>query len=107
MIVAQSKLLTTLVHEVEDELCVFSIFPRKDLLALEDGGVQLASAVGREAVLHDALDVLATEHLARAIVACTLDDIAPPREIGAAVVVFAMSLSSRLHIETADAPSPF
>ena len=72
MVVAQRELLPTLVLEIEDELRILAVLAREDVLALEYGRVELAAAVEHEALAHDALDVLAAEHLARAVVARSL-----------------------------------
>ena len=72
VIVSQSKLLATLIHEIEDELLVLAVFASKNVLALENGGVETGTAVCVEAFLDDALDVLAACHFSRTIISRSL-----------------------------------
>ena len=72
MVIAQRELLASLVLEVEDELCVLAVLASEDIFPLKNGRVELRAAVQHEALLHDALYIVATEHLAGAIVARAL-----------------------------------
>lgn len=72
MIVSQCELFATLVFEVEDQLRVLAVFACEDVFSFKDGGIEGTSAIEHETFFDDAFDVFTTEHLAGAIVSCTL-----------------------------------
>ena len=74
MVVPERELLAALIHKIEDEFRVLAVLARQDVLPLEHGRIEAASAVRCKAILDDSLNVFAAEHLARAIVARALSD---------------------------------
>jgi hypothetical protein len=72
MVISQCKLLSTLIHEIEYQFGIFTVFISQYVFPLEDGRIETSSSECREAVLDYSFDVLTTEHLPRAIIPCTL-----------------------------------
>jgi len=68
VIVTERELFSALVFEIEDELRILAIFAGKDVLPLKNGCIKLRATVQHKAVFDDALDVVTTEHFARAII---------------------------------------
>ena len=74
MIVSQCELLPALVHEIEYQFRILAVLVRQYILALEHGRIETASAVGREHVFDDPLDVLSAEHLGGSIIPRALEN---------------------------------
>lgn len=72
MVIPKSKLLASLIHKVEDQFGVVSVFASENVFPFKDGSIETTASVKFETVFNDFLDVFATEHLSGPIVACAL-----------------------------------
>ena len=72
MVVSQRELFSSLVHQVENEFRIFTVFICEDVLALENRCVEACATVGSETVFNDRFDTMAEVHLFWTIVARTL-----------------------------------
>jgi hypothetical protein len=76
VVVAQSQLLASLVLKVEDELGIFAVLVCEHVFALEDRGIELGTTEGCEDFTNGGFDVCTARCLCRAIVPCSLVQIA-------------------------------
>lgn len=72
MIISQRKLFATLIRQVENQLGILAILASEDVLPLEHWGVEAAATERGKAILDYPFYVLATEHLRRTVISCSL-----------------------------------